>query len=112
MRLGLLLVVLLNSAPAWSEPVIWRCEDLQKLKEFSSIQCAPDAEIYVPSRTNAGSITGGSNFNRRYLEFLNRHSLQNQSPPPVDTPAAQPAPSGENREGRNLQPFKSYIVPR
>jgi len=114
MRTGLLLLLL--SGLAQAEPVIWRCEDLQKFREFSSIQCAPDAQIYVPSRTNAGSIGGGADFDRRYREFLNRHSLQGEREPNANRAPAVPAPTppatNDSREGRSLQQFKTYTVPR
>lgn len=107
------MLLLLSSRWVLAEPVIWRCEDLQKLKEFSSIQCAPDAQIYVPSRPNAGSFGAGANVDRRYIEFLNRHNLQGQEGRPATQGNPAPAPADNSqREGRNLQQFKTYTVPR
>ncbi|WP_210395615.1 hypothetical protein [Motiliproteus sediminis] len=110
----LMLSLVLGAATVQAEElVIWKCEDLQKLKEFSSIQCAPDAEIYVPSRTNAGQVGISPEADRRYIEFLNRHTLKGTSPPAGQ--AAEPASPAEaqpSRESRNLDRFKTYSIQR
>ncbi|WP_207061473.1 hypothetical protein [Motiliproteus sp. SC1-56] len=83
---------------------IWKCQDLQKVPEFSTIQCAPDAEIYVPSRPNTSStVTGNAKSDSRYEAFISEHNRRFQE--------AQRERSRRNTEGRNLNRFKSYSVP-
>lgn len=109
--LGVLTLLLTGASASAEELVIWKCEDLQKLKEFSSIQCAPDAQVYVPARTNAGQVGTTPEADRRYIEFLNRHTIKGATPKPPQA-AESDSSQAPSREGRNLDRFKTYSIQR
>lgn len=95
------LFVLLLPAAAWSDN-IWLCQDLTQHPEFSSIQCAPDAKVYVPSRINAGGAYSKSKTDDpRYRAFISEHNERLEQ-------ELDKSKKAGNREGGNLDRFRRY----
>lgn len=81
---------------------IWLCQDLQQQPEFSSIQCAPDAKVYVPDPVNAGGTYGKTEAgDNRYRQFIDEHNRR------LDN-GKKAGKGGQNREGNNLDRFRNY----